>query len=80
MRALSKISGSSSQRVEAMLDNMTLVIESARAIGCRIHDTMQDSIMEKEPGTIKDFLVDLIRVSLLNNNNLSIYYSYTIII
>ena len=63
MRALSKISGSAAQRAEAKHDNMTLVIESARAIGCRITDETLDGILLKDPEIINPFLLDLIRVS-----------------
>lgn len=77
MRALSKVSGSPEQRAEAIRDNMTLVVESARAIGCRVDDSTTDDIVQKDPGTISNFLVDLIRVSLrvMTRNNLivSIY-------
>lgn len=63
LRALSKVSGSASQRAEAKHDNMTLVIESARAIGCRITDDTHDGILRKNPETINEFLLDLVRVS-----------------
>lgn len=62
MRALSKVGGSSSQRAEAVQDNMTLAIESARAIGCRIDDTTGEKILCRDPETINNFLLDLIRV------------------
>ena len=65
MRALSKVSGSSSQRSEAVQDNMTLAIESARAIGCHIDDSTAENILHKDPETINKFLLDLIRVSSL---------------
>jgi hypothetical protein len=63
MRALSKISGSSSQRAEAKQDNMTLALESARAIGCRINDSTAEKILCKDPESINGFLLDLVRVS-----------------
>ena len=65
LRALTKISASMSaaQRAESLQDNMTLVIESARAIGCRVEEDSIEKILEKNPQTIRDFLVDLIRVS-----------------
>lgn len=63
MRALSKVSGNSSQRAEAQQDNMTLAIESARAIGCRIEDSTAENILHKNPEVINNFLLDLIRVS-----------------
>ena len=65
LRALSKISGSAAQQNEAMEDNMTLVIESARAIGCQVSDSMLDKIIQRDPEVINNLLVDLIRVSLL---------------
>lgn len=68
MRALSKISGSSSQRAEAMQDNMTLALESARAIGCQIEDTTIEKILCKDPETINRFLLDLVRVSILTSS------------
>ena len=49
-------------REEAMQENMTLVVESARAIGCRIDDDMGQRILNKDPETIRAFLQDLIRV------------------
>lgn len=67
MRALSKISGSASQRAEAKQDNMTLALESARAIGCRIDDTTAEKILSKDPETISGFLLDLVRVSNYTN-------------
>ena len=67
LRALTKISSSSSedQKREALKDNMTLALESARAIGCRVSDDSGDNILNRHPQTIRDFLVDLIRVSQL---------------
>ena len=62
LRALSKVRGTASQRREAVEDNMTLVVESARAIGCKVKDDTAEQIIQKDPGTIKNFLVDLIRV------------------
>ena len=53
----------SAEKEEALQDNMTLTIESARAIGCRVTDTTGDQILSKDPSTIRGFLVDLIRVS-----------------
>ena len=47
-----------------MQENMTLVVESARAIGCRIDDDSGQKILDKDPETIRKFLLDLIRVSL----------------
>ena len=63
MRALSKVSGSATQRSEAKHDNMTLVVESARAIGCRINDATLDGLLHGNPEIIQNFLLDLIRVS-----------------
>ncbi len=65
LRALTKISSSSSedQKREALKENMTLALESARAIGCRVSDDSGDNILNRHPQTIRDFLVDLIRVS-----------------
>ena len=64
LRALTKISSSSSedQKREALKENMTLALESARAIGCRVSDDSGDNILNRHPQTIRDFLVDLIRV------------------
>lgn len=64
LRALSKVTGSASQRNEAIEENMTLVTESARAIGCRIDEFTQDKLIQKDPETVRNFLLDLIRVSL----------------
>ena len=75
MRALSKVSGSTSQRAVALEENMTLAIESARAIGCRIDDSTTEKILCKDPETINNFLLDLIRVGLfshLQNNVMSV--------
>lgn len=64
LRALTKISSSASesQRMEALKENMTLALESARAIGCRVDDESADNILNRHPQTIRNFLVDLIRV------------------
>ncbi len=64
MRALTKIplNASPSERREGLEENMTLVTESTRAIGCRVTDDTGEKILAKDPQTIKDFLVDLIRV------------------
>ncbi len=64
MRALTKIplNASPSERQEGEEENMMLVTESARAIGCRVTDDTGPKTLEKDPQTIKDFLVDLIRV------------------
>ena len=51
------------QRSEAIEDNMTLVVESGRAIGCPVTDSTSEKIIHCEPETITNFLVDLIRVS-----------------
>lgn len=65
MRALSKITGSSSQRAEALQDNMTLAVESGRAIGCQVEDETTEKILCRDPETINKFLLDLIRVRTL---------------
>ena len=44
---------------------MTLVTESARAIGCHISDATGEKVLRKDPETIRNLLVDLIRVRLL---------------
>ena len=64
LRALTRISptASSSERTEALQENMTLTTESARAIGCRVTESTGESILAKDPATIRTFLVDLIRV------------------
>lgn len=68
LRALTVVSPSSrpSLRAEADQENMTLVIESARAIGCQITDSTADNILQKDPQTIRDFLVDLIRARVVH--------------
>ena len=64
LRALTRISASASdaQRKEALKENMTLALESARAIGCRVNEDSIDNILGRNPQTVRDFLVDLIRV------------------
>ena len=64
LRALTRISPSASpaEQDEDLRENMTLTVESARAIGCHVTDTTADRILEKDPQTIRTFLVDLIRV------------------
>lgn len=68
LRALTKISASASedQKREALKENMTLALESARAIGCRVSDDSSDNILNRHPQTIRDFLVDLIRAKAVN--------------
>ncbi len=65
LRALTKISmrGSAAAKREALEENMVLVVESARAIGCRVVDDLAEKILSGDPDTIRQFLVDLIRVS-----------------
>lgn len=69
LRALTPISSTASKRAreEAELENMTLVTESARAIGCHISDATGDKVLQKDPETIRNLLVDLIRVRFLCN-------------
>jgi len=64
LRALTRISPSASpaEQAEDLKENMTLTVESARAIGCHVTDATADRILEKDPKTIRTFLVDLIRV------------------
>ena len=66
LRALTKIPtrGSADAKREALEENMVLVVESARAIGCQVNDTSGEKILEGDPTTIRKLLVDLIRVSL----------------
>lgn len=52
---------------------MTLVVESARAIGCRVDDNMAQRILGKDPETIRTFLLDLIRVSLAYHVALAVF-------
>lgn len=68
LRALSKVQGSAAKRSEAIEDNMTLVVESGRAIGCPITNTTSENIIQKNPETITNFLVDLVRVSQIKIN------------
>lgn len=67
LRALTQISSTANKRArdEAEQENMTLVTESARAIGCHISDLTGDKILHKDPETIRNLLVELIRVRLL---------------
>ena len=65
LRALTKTpppSASSYEKEEAIEENMTLVVESARAIGCSITEGMEVKLAEGDPTTIDKFLVDLIKV------------------
>ena len=64
LRALTKmpVRGSAEAKREALEENMVLVVESARAIGCRVTDSSGDQIIKGDPTTIRQFLVDLIRV------------------
>ena len=64
LRALTTITRSMSadDREEAEQENMTLTIESARAIGCQVTDSTGDLILKKDPPTIRSFLINLIRV------------------
>lgn len=56
--------GSAAAKKEALEENMVLVVESARAIGCRVVEDSAEKILSGDPDTIRQFLVDLIRVSL----------------
>ena len=65
LRALTKTpppSASSYEKEEAIEENMTLVVESARAIGCSITEGMEVKLAEGDPTTIDKFLLDLIKV------------------
>ena len=64
LRALTTITASMAavDREEADQENMTLTIESARAIGCQVTDSTGDLVLRKDPPTIRGFLIDLIRV------------------
>ena len=65
LRALTKTpppNASSYEKEEAIEENMTLVVESARAIGCSITEGMEAKLTEGDPTTIDKFLVDLIKV------------------
>ncbi|KAL5476306.1 hypothetical protein EMCRGX_G026232 [Ephydatia muelleri] len=68
LRALTQISSTASKHVreEAEQDNMTLVTESARAIGCHISDATGEKVLRKDPETIRNLLVDLIRARVVN--------------
>lgn len=66
LRALSKLParGSAQAKREVQEENMVLVVESARAIGCRVSDSSGEKILSGDPDTICQFLVDLIRVGM----------------
>ena len=65
MRALTKTPPPSkvAAREEALQENMTLAVESARAIGCAVNDDTEDNLIRKDRETFRRLLFDLIRVS-----------------
>lgn len=65
MRALTKIppSCTSAAYEEALQENMTLAVESARAIGCAVNDATEYNMLQKDAETVRRLLIDLIRVS-----------------
>ena len=65
MRALTKTPPPSkvADREEALRENMTLAVESARAIGCAVDDETEEKLIGKDRETFRHLLFDLIRVS-----------------
>ena len=66
LRALTKTpppSASRADKEEALEENMTLVVESARAIGCSVNERTEGNLIKGDQETIKSFLIQLIRVS-----------------
>ena len=66
LRALTKSPPPSAGRYEkeeAIEENMTLVVESARAIGCAVTDETENKLIAGDQETIKFFIIELIKVS-----------------
>lgn len=66
LRALTKTpppSASSADLLEAIEENMLLVVESARAIGCSVSENMPDELVSGDHNAIDKLLLELIRVS-----------------
>ena len=66
MRALTKTpppTASTAEKTEAIEENMLLVVESARAIGCSVTDNMVDELTRGDKGTIDKLIIELIKVS-----------------
>lgn len=56
--------GSRDQRQQAKIDNLTLALESARAVGCQIDDTTLTSVLNEDKDIITQLLVDLLKVGI----------------
>lgn len=61
MRALSP-----NQEPDSRESNMMLALESARAIGCHIGDDSFKSIERGEPQAIRQLVMDIVRVNIIN--------------
>ena len=69
LRALTKtppLTASKADIMEAIEENMILVVESARAIGCAISDGMEIQLVNGDHTTIDKLILELIRVSIYN--------------
>lgn len=64
LRALTKTPPPSrvADREEALAENMTLAIESARAIGCAVNDSTEHKLLQKDVDTCRKLLIDLVKV------------------
>lgn len=66
LRALTKTpppSASSADKAEAMEENMILVVESARSIGCSVTEDMEQLLAEGDRNAVDKLLIELIKVS-----------------
>ena len=67
LRALTKTpppSASTAEKAEAIEENMLLVVESARAIGCSVTDNMVEELTRGDRATIDKLIMELIKVRL----------------
>lgn len=66
LRALTKTpppSADREEKEEALEENMMLVVESARSIGCAVNDQTIPLLIKGDGITVNNFLIQLIRVS-----------------
>ncbi|XP_019858943.1 PREDICTED: uncharacterized protein LOC109587147 isoform X3 [Amphimedon queenslandica] len=64
LRALTKTpppTASTAEKTKAIEENMLLVVESARAIGCSVTDNMVEELTRGDEGTIDKLIIELIK-------------------
>lgn len=74
LRALTKTpppSASAAEKAEALEENMILVVESARAIGCSVTENMEVELARGDHSAIDRLVLELIKVSLVGGCGLT---------